>query len=479
MDNSQLFQSLGSAPLGSPTTSAGPTGGTNNQALFSQLGGQPLGQTSQPQGNNFAQDLIDDPLKTLLIQPAVRAYQAGKALMGDQTAGTQDVNINAPVLGHINIPAQKTGMAGAEQIGGDALKTGAYLAPGLSEGSIAAQAGKNALAGAAFGAGQSMQEGGSLQDVATQAGIGGATGGLVGGAIPLAGKALDSITKALPEALYNKALKPTLDELQKSMKYDDFQTLNQQLLDKGISGSPEKLLQLAQQGLKTNEDALQSLLSGVDGKITRDSLSTYLEPLVEKIANTPGMEDTFSQIHGMLNQVPKELSISDANVIKRNLYDQLNDTAFKMDANLSTKRQAMKTLAKGLKNEIEKASGDIMVPMGGQLARVNPVTALNQNLGVFGKLQDRTLKVLAQEARKSGLSLTDLMTLGTGFASGHGMLGIGADALKKTADSPSILTKTAVGLKNLQQKSLPKISLSGLKKGAMASAVLASSTQNK
>lgn len=149
--------------------------------------------TNQPPQNNFLQNLVDDPLKTLLIQPAVRTFQAAQALGGDATAGTQDTNINIPLLGNVNVPAQQTGTAGVKQIAGDTLKTGAYLAPGLGEGTIAEQAGKNALAGAAFGSGQALQNNASLGDTLKQGLIGGAIGAGTSLGLNAVGKGLGAL----------------------------------------------------------------------------------------------------------------------------------------------------------------------------------------------------------------------------------------------------------------------------------------------
>jgi len=424
----------------------------------------------QAQGNNFFQNLIQDPIKELLVQPAVRAYQAGQALFGTITgnehlasAGERDVNLNLGPLGNMNIPALKPGLQGLAQVGGSALKTAAYLAPGLGEGGLLAQTGKNALAGAAFGSGNALEQNAPGSEVLKQ----GLTGAAIGGAIGAAGygvqQGVETLTKTLPEKLMNSVMPPTLNEMKRALNQPDYQTLSQWMVQKGMSGDYQSLLDLANTGLQKNEDALQSILQNSDATVTRSSLSKYLEPLVTKITDTP-LERDFNKIVGVLDSFPKEVPIAEANVIKRKLYDILGEKAYWVDASLSTERDAIKALARGIKTEIENATKDSVVPGTQQ----NLVQAINRDLSMYGRLRDRTMSLLAKEAKKSGLSLTDLFTLGAGVASGHGLLGVAADAAEHVYNSPGVKSKIAIGLTQAGTKSISPVVSSSVRKGLLA-----------
>ncbi len=202
--------------------------------------GQPLAQ-QQPglldKVGGFVSGVANDAANTLLVTPAARATEAitrtlapnslaakGYNAMADEGQGQ---SFSSPV-GNINVPAQKAfGQGGAEQIGGQALKSASYLAPavaaeglptvgmagsGIAKGVIggATQGVKlGAVGGVLGGAGNAMSQGGSATDVATQglqgAGTGALIGGAIGGATGLAGnvwnwKNSDSYTTNLQNA---------------------------------------------------------------------------------------------------------------------------------------------------------------------------------------------------------------------------------------------------------------------------------------
>ncbi len=159
---------------------------------------EPAPAPQKPAGDGFLKSLIKDPIKELLVRPAVRTAQAGIALFGGERGkqfAEQDQNVQLPLLGNFNIPAQKPGVAGAKQIAGDAAKSGSYLyAPGAAAGvakTVPQAIGKSALQGAKAGAagsglysaGQSLQENKSLGNVALDAAKGAAVGAVAGGVL--------------------------------------------------------------------------------------------------------------------------------------------------------------------------------------------------------------------------------------------------------------------------------------------------------
>lgn len=165
---------------------------------------------------NFVINAGKDAVNTLITTPAIRLAQAGSQLirpfLSPQNQANLDIVNSQPMTtpGGITVDPQKTGVAGAEQIGGQALKSASYLVPGGAAEGIASGGIKQgilqgtkigAISGAAGQAGQSMTQGGSASDVASAA-VSGATtgaiaGGITGGATGLAGN------------IWNKAYNPS------------------------------------------------------------------------------------------------------------------------------------------------------------------------------------------------------------------------------------------------------------------------------
>lgn len=154
----------------------------------------------------FVGDVAKDAAKSLLVKPAARTAEAiGRTgILGEnikrgyeEMADTgQDIN----VLGSdFKIEPVKTGMAGAKQITGEALKAGSWLYGG----GTGAQAGKSllgsqagtaivqgmkagAVSGGAYGAGDALEQDKSAGEVLKEGAIGGVVGGVAGGTVAAA-----------------------------------------------------------------------------------------------------------------------------------------------------------------------------------------------------------------------------------------------------------------------------------------------------
>lgn len=185
------FSQINSAPN---TSTQAPTPLPKKSGLFSKL-------------VTGAENIGKDAFNTLIGNPATRFGQVvGNAIapaLGVPKANIDYANSQSQELpfGMGTVPAQKGGLAGAEQIGGQTLKAGAYLAPEFmgaegiaSKGIIngAVQGVKiGATSGALGGAGNAMSQGADASDVVNAgmsgAGTGALTGGVIGGATGLVG----------------------------------------------------------------------------------------------------------------------------------------------------------------------------------------------------------------------------------------------------------------------------------------------------
>lgn len=135
------------------------------------------------------------------------------------------------------------------------------------------------------------------------------------------------------------------------------------------------------------------------------------------------------------------MTISEANVMKRRIYDELRDVSYKLDAKLGTKGKALKLIAKGLKQEIETA-------VGGDV-----VQNLNKQLSLYGRLENRITDQMARNMRNNSFGLTDAIITTGGIASMSplGLLSaLSAVGVKNAVGSTAARTYTAQGLSKLQ-----------------------------
>lgn len=189
----------------------------------------------QPKQDGLLKSIVKDPVKTLLVKPAVRTAQAGIALFGGEKGkqfAEKDINVKLPLLGDFNIEAQKGGVEGAKQIASDALKSTTYLAaPSIPKaGPLASTATKVATRGAKIAMGAAS---GYASDVATnldQGKIGKdifkpGLGTAIGAGLPALGGAVDLVKGAkgsigpLKNAAKQSLVKREVDKL--AQKYDE------------------------------------------------------------------------------------------------------------------------------------------------------------------------------------------------------------------------------------------------------------------
>lgn len=268
------------------------------------------------------------------------------------------------------------------------------------------------------------------------------------GSLSAAGDAVGAVLKNLgkPAAkLYNTAIKPTLDENRKAIKFGG-KTLGEELLDRGMSGSEKSLKNQAITNINKAEDQLQTILASSNKTIKRKEILPYIDDLKKTFKDTPGMIDEVEKIEKVVMQFPKEVPLAKANEIKRNMYNSLRDVAFKIDPSLSTKKEAMKAVAKGIREQIE-------VKVGG-----DTVKNLNKELSVNGRLYDRIIDKMARENRNNILGLSDIGIGVAGIASGLGgdggigqasITGLISVLVKKGLASTTAKTKGAVALKKI------------------------------
>ena len=309
------------------------------------------------------------------------------------------------------------------------------VAPSAFKGGALTQVAKNAGLGAGFGFAGGLNDNKDTKGLIASTALGAG----IGAAIPLAGAVISKLrkltTEIAPESLMNHAIKPTLDELRKSIKYGT-DSLGKDLLHEGVKGSPTAILKLTDTRLNETEVKLQELLKNSTGTINRADLEKYIAPTIAKLEKTPGAKSQIPRILEVLNDVPEQMTVAEANVIKRNLYDELRNVAYTLDPHLSTVKKGMKSVARGLKQEIENQSGQPEV-----------VSALNKRLSIYGKLEDRVVDLLARKNRNQLVQLSDIVLSSVGFSHPAAFAALIA---KHGASSTRVLTNAAVRLNKLK-----------------------------
>ena len=296
-----------------------------------------------------------------------------------------------------------------KEIYGSAANVGLnVLTPGAFKGTKTAIIAKNAALGAGFGAASGLEKNRSASGV-----LGSATGGaIIGAGIGVAGlmakAAKDFIGKKTPEWLMNKAVKPALADLKKNVKYGS-DTLGKQLLDEGVKGGPRKLLEIADNQTNQLESQLQKTLTSPgleEARVTRQQIIPYVQELVRSKSNVPGLKSEVQKIEGIIQSMPEKMTLLEANQMKRDIYRELRDVAYKLDPKLGVKASTLKQIAKGLKDGIEEA-------VGGTVVR-----DINQKLSIYGRLENAMVDQLAREMRNNGVGLTDAILLAGGGPTG-------------------------------------------------------------
>ena len=339
-----------------------------------------------------------------------------------------------------------------KEILGSAANVGLnVLTPGAFKGGKAAIIGKNALLGAGFGTASGLEKNRSVGNIVGST-VGGAVIGAGIGVAGLMAKATkDFVGARVPEWIMNKAVKPALQDLKKNVKYGS-DTLGKQLLNEGVKGGPKRLLEIADDKLNTLEDELQKVLvsPGLDeARITRQQLFPYIKDLIATKRGIPGLAGEAQKIGEVWKTVPEKMTLPQANQMKRRIYTELREIAYKLDSKLGARAATLKQIARGLKTEIENAVGGTIVK------------DINQKLSIYGRLENAMVDQLARQMRNNGIGLTDAILLAGGSSTsilallrhlGQGAETYIAQGLKKTGQALS--SRPAQGVKEIIRRGI-------------------------
>ena len=436
------------------------------------------------QKKGLFETFVKDPIESIVVKPGVRLGQAIGAL-GVKAFGTEEMKSRLPgaisrgtnvpsVGGGFNVEGLKSGVSGYKQVAGEGIEAATNIAsaaiPATKGAStpariLGAGAAGGAL-GAAAGASEGLKSNKTPGEILKQAAVSGTVGAVLGGAFRAASEAASAITKKLPSQIMNTTVKTPLDDTRRAITYNG-KTLGDEMVSRGVRGSDQKILERSVSELNKNEEVLQELLTNSSATVRRSDLAGYVEPVVAKLRATPGLKADADAVAAILKEVPEEFTVAQANVFKRNLYDALDDVAFKIDPNLSVKKMAMKALAKGLKDQIEKQTA--------QEVGEGVIKNINLELSVYGRLKNQIVDKIARVNKNNLLGLTDV-GVGVAGAVAGGAPGVAATlAGKKVLSSTAVRTNIAVGLDKLGKivDKIPADSSGKISRSALMSALRA------
>lgn len=256
-------------------------------------------------------------------------------------------------------------------------------------------------------AGTQGAEGFTPEDIPLQAALGAGGEVLTSGA-----KALGKGLKRGGSRVVNSLLKPTADEV-KMGKNIGAEYLEKSRLPRTLGG----LESMGKAGVDKYEAALQPLLKDLKGPVNKELMLDELNKLRSTIYQQVGEKANLTAIDEAANHIidnlPEEISASEANVIKRNLYNTLGDKAYKADPTATAISKGMKKAqARGLKLGIEDIAQK-EIPEGAQ-----QVQDLNKQLSFYGRLLEKSQDVAAREQGKNLLKLIPYLA-----SAGGGVLG--------------------------------------------------------
>ena len=299
----------------------------------------------------------------------------------------------------------------------------AKITQGLLKGGIKAGA-----SGAEFAGKTYLQTGGDTKQAGQAGIIAAATSPIVG----VAGKLLSK----LPETAWGSILKRVPTAVAKNPE------LEQQIAKEGVVGlTRPQISATLGRNIQDLEVQIADVLSSKTGTISTQSVADRLASLKAQYSNIPGEETSVAKIdeisQGLLAK-GKDISIQDANQLKRDIYGLISKSYGKGILEVPAKTEAQKMVARGLKEEIEK--------------QIPEIKGLNNKQGIYIQAKKAIDKTIARQTGKgiagTGIGLYDILaTLGATVAGGASggtekgiIVGAGALAAKKIAESPATLS---------------------------------------
>jgi hypothetical protein len=359
--------------------------------------------------------------------------QQGLGLL-QKSASTNPVD-----LGYLGQQAPIKSYAEAAGTGADIGLTLATLGGAGTAGKLGAKVAAQSAIGGGFGLASSLEEHAGAKDTIKNI----LTSAAVGGAIPLAGKAISklkqAVTEVLPKALIKAYIPSTKD-------------LTQHVLDNTKLGFTKTMLNDAKTNVKDLVGKLSDVLEPVEDKVPTNNLFTS----VAKSYGQTGGGGTLSgqevkkiiskvvpEVKGLLSK--DEISLKQLNTIGVRVNAELGDRFF------TAKNSAFSKEVAGAFNQFSRDLIKSKVPEA-----VSIYDEMGKNIDVRNALQKSTKKF-------GRVNLRDLISVMAGVGAGitHGIEGalvggIGGVATERALSSPAVGVGVAKGLSNIGKVAVPE-----------------------
>jgi hypothetical protein len=427
---------------GTPRPTAGPPTQATREAQLSAMGISPLaigGQDPRIEALKGAGKAALEHVSNL--GTVARNYIPGVSALDRLMT---PIPVNTQASNH----AQQFGKT-AESVAEFAVPMGGEgLLGGIAQGMGAKGAGQlsaRMLGGGAEMAAKTVGQGGTSGEVKTNAVIGAASPAVSAGLTGIR----NAITERLPEKLYGQIFKA--DPADIKAKYTSIAagepvnpTLAKEAMERGISGTSEKMAVKSITDLNALESELQSAAAGK--VITLPQKGAYVSMLKEvkgQYAKTifSDRADEADQLIKALQSHRGEIAdATDALKVKRFLDAMRNTSSFRDNPMLSPRQEEFKIAADKVRAVLH---GDPTLS-----------TLLNEERIRIQAIDD-IVKDAVGRSNKRLLGLTDVLLGGGGLASGATGGGIGMAAAARGFQQPFTLTNTAQGLRTAG-KAVPK-----------------------
>ena len=210
------------------------------------------------------------------------------------------------------------------------------------------------------------------------------------------------------------------------------------LLERGISGSPEVIVEKLDSIRSSSKEALDTGLAGISDKFRFTRVNEALGVLKSTFEGTPGNEDILSRLNQF--RARKVYTLSEMNEVKWIIDKELNIFARSGEIKSGA-------VARGLRN----IRGDIQGFIENNAAKsgFKEVKALNKETQVAKEIGDAINATEARRGANRVLSLTDLITGVVTGAVIDPLIAAEVVVAKKIMESPSFKTNIAKQIRNL------------------------------
>jgi hypothetical protein len=297
---------------------------------------------------------------------------------------------------------------------------------------IVQKAAAGAASGALFGGAETFKEG---EGVVPGAIKGAAIGGVAGALLGVAEKAISAATTKSPEILMSKVLRQGRADLAAEATGRK-PVLARQMIEQGIKGSDEAIIEKSAGELASLEAKLQATLTSSDKTIPTARLVDSLDEIARRKQNVFGDKgvQVINDFKDLVIAKGETLSLVEANQLKRDIYKELSEAAFNADV-LPTNKEVLRKMASAIRNAMSDISPEI--------------ADINAQQQFYIRVIDNVERQLQNKGKLNLLGLSDSIFASAGIAGGEPVAAVSTGLAKRAIESTQFRTRAAIGLDKL------------------------------